>query len=122
MGYGQRHEWILKRSAAILGGAAENKIRYHQERLEFWEKELETAEQQLREFGVEFKDFEVTGGKRLEPKVDRGLLNRYEEALNKKDEHEASLRQYKMYARAFEAEQPDKQFEVDIDDLKFFGL
>lgn len=130
-----RHGWTFHYSANEVLAAAQKKVEYHKERIAFWQKESVMAEAELRQKGVEFKDYDVTGGKRLEVKTDPGLLRRYEEARSKMEMHELSLKEYERYARALEHEIEiyEKQdsfvdvnipelLELYISDLEYFDL
>ena len=116
-----RREWKFAYPADRLRRAAAEKKAYHQERHRFWTKELKKAENEVRNHGIDFRDYQVTGGSRLEAVIDPSLAKRYSESRRKLEKHQDRIDEYDRFERAF-AKHLDDSYELDIDDMTFFGL
>ncbi len=116
-----RREWKFKYQASSLKDASQKRKQYHEKRLKYWTKEVERAEQELREHGIDFRDFHVSGGNRLEAIIDPGLMRRYQESKRKLDKHKERIREYDRFVRTF-TRHSTEEYELDIDDMEFFGL
>lgn len=117
-----RDEWRFEFPVSRLVEAADARIDYHQEHLDYWRGERDRTEAELREHGLEIRAHEVTGGKRLEASFDSSLERRYAEACSKIERHQASLTEYERWYRVFELENVDRMLELDFADVQFFDL
>lgn len=116
-----RNEWKFKYNTTVLLNAASDKIDYYEDRVSFWTEELEKAEKAVKESQVEIKQYPVTGGKRMEVKIDPTLSRRYDECSDKLEQHKKNLKKFETYWRAFHTSK-DKEFELDLDDIEYFDL
>jgi hypothetical protein len=121
MALNNRLNWTFQYGAEVLGEAAKARQQHHEARLLFWETTKAVAETELRDSGISLRDYEVSGGKRIEAVVDPSLSNRYSEATERVDSHYFKLGEYDRYIRAFAAS-GSKVFELTIDDMNYFGL
>lgn len=143
----QRHEWIFVYQGAALMAACDVKIAHHQGRLEHWtgkfkEAKAKTGEALVVVGGSEFEDAAeqlVAGvlneggsgfGKAAasfsnyrspEVEIDNRLQRELGDAISKVKEHAKAVRDYKVFRRAFELH-PNQSFDLNADDLDYFGL
>jgi hypothetical protein len=118
---GLRREWRFGYLAGDLAGPAEGKAKYHREREAWWLLQREKAEAELRQHGVEFRDYPVTGGTQVQPVLDPARQARLNECLQKIKHHADLAAEYETYLRAFRRS-GDARLELDVDDVRFFGL
>jgi hypothetical protein len=118
---GLRREWRFSYAAGNLAGPAEEKAKYHREREAWWLLQREKAEAELRQHGVEFRDYPVTGGTQVQPVLDPARQARLTECMQKIKHHADLAAEYETYLRAFRRS-GDARLELDIDDVRFFGL
>lgn len=116
-----RRQWRFAYQAGKLVQPADGKREHHQFRARWWQGELEKAEKDLRQHGVEFREYQVTGGTQVNPVLDPTRQARVQECRQKVKDHEALADEYAIYARAFELN-PGAELELDAEDVKFFGL
>lgn len=118
---GQRQQWTFEYSAQTVCEAASCKVVYHRERADFWRGELATAEAELREHGIEFREYDVTGGRRLDPVLDPQRQQRVQECRHKLAEHERNIEEYEAYRLALK-DNLGATVRLDVDDIKFFDI
>lgn len=116
-----RINWTFQFAAETLEAAAEKKTGHHDARLLFWEEALKIAEIDLKEKGVDIREYEVSGGKSIDFVMDPGLKSRYNKSSERIDYHRHRIADYARYYRAFELS-PNKVFELTISDMEYFGL
>jgi hypothetical protein len=116
-----RRQWRFGYQAGRLVRPADEKREHHRDRARWWQDELEKAEKDLRQHGVEFREYPVTGGTQVNPVLDPTRQARVQECRQKVKDHESLAEEYALYARAFELN-PDVELELDAEDVKFFGL
>jgi hypothetical protein len=104
-----------------LAVACEKKRDHHTERRQWWEAERETAKAAFKEAGVEFREYPVTGGNRLEAVIDPPKQARLNECQQKVTDHHLRAGEYDRWARGFRAN-ADAHFALDPDDIAYFGL
>lgn len=121
MALNNRLNWTFQYGAEVLLEAAKAKQEYHEARLLFWETAKAAAEVELRASGISLRDYEVSGGKRIEAQIDRALENRFNEVTERATSHQFRMGEYERYIRAFTAS-GNKVFELTIDDMNYFGL
>ena len=105
----------------VLAEACERRRDHHAQRREFWEAELETAKAAFRGAGVEFREYPVTGGTRLDAVIDPPKQARLNECQGKVAEHRGKAEEYDRWARGFRAN-AECRFALDPDDIAYFGL
>ena len=115
-----RNEWQFHVNADVLAEAALEKARYHSERMGFWSDAFDEAEKLLRQYGVDIREYSVTGGNRIELVADPGLANRYQEAQSRRAEHEHSFKEYSRWAATL-AKAKGTYF-LTIKDIEYFGV
>lgn len=116
----QRSHWHFLFSGKEVAEAAAKKATYHRERLEFWKLEADLAESKLREKGVEFRSYPVTGGEQLNVVLDTDLQKRLQECKSKVRDHETELRRYELWGVA--CARVHGELGLDCDDIEYFGL
>lgn len=104
-----------------LAAACEKKRDHHEKREAFWASELETAKEAFKGAGVEFREYPVTGGSRLEAVMDPDRQRRLNECQARVAEHHGKREEYDRWARGFRAND-STHFALDPDDIAYFGL
>ena len=117
----KRREWEFEYSAAKVTDAAEAKVAYHKDRLEFWQEEKETSEAKLKDSTIAVERHERTGGDRIEVKVDQSIARRLAESCQKIDGHEHSVTEYRRWVAALRLK-PEQVLVLTIDDMTYFGI
>jgi hypothetical protein len=116
-----RSGWTFTYQAPHLQEASKERKEYHERRIKFWTSEKKKAEKEVRDHGIDFRDYPVTGGSRLEAVIDPGLAKRYTESERKLKKHKVLVEEYDRFERAF-AGHSSEEYQLDIDDMTFFGL
>ena len=137
----------FERTAKRLVEPARSCAAHHRFREQFYVKELERAEKDLREKGITTEVVDAagtpvfTGGMaaicsgsisygshpsqvapKFQAKADPVLLAAVERNKNKMIEHGRKADQYEKYARAFACAPLDASVELSVDDVNFFRL
>ena len=123
----ERTRWKFLYSVNELGAAALEKRDFHQERWDHWRAELDAAERDLKENGIDIRAAVAAGqtgssAYRAEPILDAVMLKRITECNNKIAEHRGLTEDYALFARIMRREVSSATFELTADDVKFFGL
>lgn len=121
-----RTEWTF----TILGSALVEPTRrcfdHHNERLAFWDKELDAATADLKANGVtineppeaaQFSTYRADA----HIDIDQRKSRRVEECKRKVREHREAVAEYSRWLRAFE-KNPDQGYPLDIDDMNYFRI
>lgn len=116
-----RNKWIIPLTPGEVAAAAGKKAEHHRSRWQFWQAEIDKADRDLREKGVEMREMPVTGGQRIQPMFDPQRVARVEECRGKINEHEKKALEYEAYVRFLEL-QGTGLVELDVDDITYFGL
>lgn len=122
---GQRDKWRIKVSASKLKEACEERGKYHQDRMEFWEKERDKADARLRKEGLTFEQHQVSGGVRTEAKLDPELQYRLGECVKRLEHNKGRLAEFQAFKAFFElsgASEFSVLFELGADDVLYFNL
>jgi len=126
----QRNEWKFDYTASTLANAAQEKVRIHQERLNWWTTKREEVMTTIRAEGLEIDERLVFSSRALSPKVrdfDRGaeimirndLKKDLDECLKKLGLHTAKLSEYKSWQQVLTAN-PENRLSLDVADWQFF--
>jgi hypothetical protein len=116
-----RREWNFQYIAREIADGARRKAEHHEERMAFWDAEIEAARDAIKASGVDIRSYDVTGGQRHEVVIDPSLANRLSEAQQKRSSHEDSAKEYRMWERVLEAN-GFEALRLDAADVDFFGL
>lgn len=116
-----RNDWTFNYPASEVATGAREKYAHHRERIAWWLDQQEAAERELRSKGVEFRDRDVTGGKRVEAVIDPELSRRLEECRQKVAHHERLADEYGAYLAVCEANFA-VMLELSVSDVRWFGL
>jgi hypothetical protein len=120
---------------------SKNRSRHHREREQFYTKELEIAERNLREKGVSLEYYDeikgyhvsVTSGaigsgslsaaskQAFQPKIDQTLMDNVKRAKEKMLEHRGAADGFDQYIRAFSLNQ-EQEIVLTPADVKYFNL
>lgn len=120
-GTGERSKWTFSYQAKDLFETTNARAKFHRSRRLHWNEEVRQLEAEIRDKGVELKEIPVTGGHRFEASVDTALGRQFTEAKEKEEAHAKRQEQYDAYVHEFERD-PEKTYELNMDDLRFFGL
>jgi hypothetical protein len=123
-----RSTWKFPFGITDVRDAANVKASYHREREEYWALDVTEAEKELREKGVDLREFEATGGKQFQAVIDPARAQRLSEAKAKRDSHKAKAEQYEGFVAGLAKLQGEAgvanngTLELTIDDIAHFGL
>lgn len=117
-----RSKWTVEVEAHHLLKASADRAAYHKGRAEWWRQQKESAETQLREFGITLEHFDVTNGVRTEAVLDQTLSRRVTECERKADTHRQLEKRYRAFASFFGLSSPDAKFKLNADDVLYFNL
>ena len=135
------------RSAKSLIKPAQERARHHRTREEYYTRELEYAEKNLREKGISMEVIDPNTGfgygsgsvcsgaisvgnttnyptslPKFQPKINQDMLGAVERAKTKMLEHRGRAEGYEKYARAFLCCPPDMKVLLTVEDIFFFRL
>jgi hypothetical protein len=122
---GKREKWLINAKAADLLKCCEERMKYHMERVKFWETQQVIAEKALKETGIKLTSHPVTGGNRTDVQLDPTMSNRVSECQNRLKENRQSVDRFRAYRAFFYQagkETPDKTFDLNADDVLYFNL
>ncbi len=124
----QRKEWTVGYTTTALWHAAEAKRQHHEAREEHYAAAVENVVAEIKErgiiiesrpdkrFGAASSYYEPHG--RIDPELDQKLG----EAQSKLSEHRTKRIEYDRWTRMLAQDSAPEGFDLDIDDLEFFGL
>jgi len=109
-----------------LKDASQERADFHRTRAAEWQVTYDAALEELKSQGIDVRQYDITGGQRVELVGDPSLLNRVNEAQGKVKSHGADAEKFDRWARAFMVtlEQPAGDFSLPLnaDDLEYFNL
>ena len=118
----KRVEWEFQVTAGVLKSSCDSKVEYHARRLGWWKNELDLAESELKEKGVEFREAGFTGGSRLDAVVDPQKANRVHECRKKVEWHTMKVKEYSRWLSTFSHVSESQAYQLHADDIEFFGI
>ena len=117
-----RAEWKFEYNGGQLLSASVKKSAHHNQRKEQWTLWLAEAKEKLEAAGVQLVEDEyTTGPASIQIKVDPQLQARYHNCREKIKDHDKQIDLYEMWVRAFTTNK-HLTFELDVNDIDFFGL
>jgi len=117
----KRNGHTFQFSGTLIGSAATAEHKYHTERVTYWKAEQEKAITQARAAGIEIREQDVTGGKRVDVVIDPTVGIRLQECANKIASHQQAADRFQIEAAAY-GTQPDRSYELEPDDIIYFRL
>lgn len=117
----QRTSWRFAYSGEQVAAGAQRKAEHHRAREEWWRGEKAEAETKMRAATVELAELPVTGGTRVEIKIDPALTARYNECTGKMQQHKQAAEEFERWASVLQANPLDR-LQLDADDIHFFAL
>lgn len=123
-GKGLRTDWKVRVPALQVVEAAMERHEHHRNRQEWWLKQQEIAEQDLRANGVEMREQPVTGGNRLQAILDPERSRRVEECRGKVDSHRQRVKEYQAYIHTLNLiiKEGEGTVELGVSDVQFFRM
>lgn len=121
----RRQVWVFRYKPAEVLAAAQERVRHHTERGEWWTSEYERAEGQLKEKGFEYRERQGSYESQIQIVGDPELAKRVGHCRQKVAEHREKQVLYETWVRALKAKtdrQPGEELELTINDVVFFGL
>lgn len=120
-----RVDWTFRYKPAEVLEAAKKCAKHHLERLQWWKKELEKTEKELRKKGFEYREREETLGTHVQIVGDPELSKRASQCREKIFSHQEAQRVYETWARALlrrKSRQPKDELELKLSDIVYFEL
>lgn len=114
-----RNQWKLRIKGSDLLPGVKEKITHTQNRITYWEAEVEKAQNETQD-SFQLRPQEVTGGRQLVANFDQAAAARASQAEMKLGSHREKLESYQLWEKVFET-QPETVFEVDSGDLSDLG-
>ena len=98
----QRTKWTFHYQAEEVRAGAEAKVEHHESRYDFWTGERAAILGQIKETGLDVRNYEVTGGSRADVVIDPTLQKRLTECESKVREHSNAIEDYSRWVAVFE--------------------
>lgn len=117
----KRDKWKMQFTGANILRAVTQQVGYHRALEKRWADEQKQVHAQLKEKGVEIREYQVTGGTNVVPVLDQPLLARYGELGQKIASHRKSAEEYEQWQQIMR-HQPETMFALHWDDVLFFGI
>jgi hypothetical protein len=121
----KRSEHTFQFDSKVIAEAANAEAEYHEGRAEFWQGEQAKAAETVKQTAsVELKEFDVTGGKRIDVGVNYGDMTAYRrltEAYGKIQTHQQDAERYRSDAEVY-GTQNGRVYELDTEDVHHFRL
>lgn len=117
----KRNEHLFQFTGKQIGDAAKAEHDYHSGRLEWWKKDQEVAIAKAKESGVEVREYDGTGGKRVDMVLDPTLQSRLSECANKINSHRTAADKFQIESACY-GTQPERSYELHPDDVIYFRL
>jgi hypothetical protein len=120
-----RDRWVFRYKPVEVLAAAERLAKHHAERHQWWDKERQAAEAELKKKGFEYRERATSVGQDFQIVGDPELIRRLNQCKQKSHDHQEAQRLYEIWARALKARaerQPGEELELKINDIVFFGL
>ncbi len=121
----RRQIWVFRYKPSEVLAAAKARVKHHIARGEFWAKEHDRAEEQLKKKGFEYREHQMSYEPQIQIVGDPELAQRVAECRKKIAEHREKQKLYETWVRALKAKterQPGEELELAINDVVFFGL
>ncbi len=104
------------------------KLAHHGERLAYWTNLAAELEAALLSKGVSVVRSQVRAnttysghGAGMRVRVDHDMETELDEATDKVREHQGLVDDYDRWMRAFASEDPERAYDLDVDDLEYFA-
>jgi hypothetical protein len=121
-----RDKHVFRFTAGQIAAAAKAEAQYHRDRIAFYQGEYAGAVSRLKDTArVEFREFEVTGGKRTDLVVNYGdpaAYNRMQEAYGKMTEHRRAAEMLESDAMLYATQPPVHMYDLDVSDVAYYRL
>lgn len=117
----KRGEHLFQFTGKQVSAAATAEYGYHADRITFWKDEQQKAIAKAKAAGVEIREYEVTGGKRVDVVLDPTVATRLGECANKITSHRTAADRFQIEAAAY-GTQSERMYELQPDDVVYFRL
>lgn len=116
-----REDWQFPYTVEQIHKAANERSLFHEERLAYWEAELEDVRTSIESSGISLKEYDVTGGKRYDVQIEPTLLKRLQESQEKISHHQVQAKSYDQWAIALSSRPSAETIWLDHEDILYFG-
>jgi len=120
-----RERHLFQFHAVQIASAARAEAAYHDERRKWWETEQELAIAEVKATtSLEVKEFEITGGKRIDLSINYGdgaAYRRMKESGEKIATHREAAERFETDARVY-GTQGDRIYELETADVHYYRL
>lgn len=124
----ERQNWKFNYTGQMVGDAAQAKRMHHESRLDYWKGEAEKAKSDLKENGVEVREYDEgisasnsTRGGGVQMIVDPEKQRRYQDCVEKVQRHLSMVSLYRSFENACLGN-PTTMIPLTVDDIDFFAL
>ena len=88
--------------------------------LDRYSRQEESLKQEYEDKGV--REFDVTGGKKVEVVIDRTITKRLSECASNIDNHRRWANRFRIEADAYGTQPPGREYDLDPEDVVYFRL
>jgi hypothetical protein len=117
----KRTEHTFQFTGKQISEAAAAEYDYHAGRVAWWKAEQEKAIEKAKGAGVEIRESDVTGGKRVDVILDPSVQSRLSQCASKINEHRGAADSFQIQAATY-GSQPERSYELHADDVIYFRL
>ena len=117
----KRSEHTFQFLGKRISSAAYTEHQYHTDRVENWRERQAVAIAKAKAAGVEVREIDITGGKRVDMIFDPSIQTELSLCASKINEHRNAADRFQIEAAAYET-QPDRSYELHPDDVVYFRL
>lgn len=120
-----RNDWTFPYSVRDLLAATEATFAHHQERIAHWLKQVEIAETDLTENGIDFRKAVSPGMSTqyvAQPQFDTGKLATLREAQERVTRHQKECEDYGIWISIFRDSDPARMLDCGFSDVLYFGI
>lgn len=117
----KRTEHLFQFTGRQISAAAQAEHDYHKDRLGYWKGRQDVAADRAREAGVEVREIDVTGGKRIDVVLDPTVTAELYLCSTKISSHRTAADQFQIQAATY-GSNAERSFELHPDDVIYFRL
>jgi len=117
-----RSHWRFQYPVKLIAKAAQERVAYHSDRVQWWENQRDEAEKAIKNTGIQVRQHQFTGGKDVEIVIDPTLAKRLAECNDKVEGHRTSRESFECWERILTRSGNLETLDLDVDDVRHFHL